>query len=72
MEILTTIAMIIIAWMMTSALFMLGYKSYGDETLIERIALGIICFPWLVCFVISGLISAFIDICEKKIKENKK
>jgi hypothetical protein len=52
---------------------MMTYKITGEEKRIEYIMIGIICFPWLICFIIAGLIDAFIGICEKKYrKEDKK
>lgn len=73
MEMILAIVMIIMGWMLTSACFMLKYRVTGEETRIERFMIGIVCFPWLICFVIGGLFTAFVEICEKKIKsENDK
>lgn len=73
MDLVVSIVLIILGWMLTSACFMMTYKITGEEKRIEYIMIGIICFPWLICFIIAGLIDAFIGICEKKIKsENDK
>lgn len=73
MDLVVSIVLIILGWMLTSACFMMTYGVTGDEGKIERIMIGIICFPWLICFIIAGLIDAFIGICEKKNKsENDK
>lgn len=73
MDLVVSIVLIILGWMLTSACFMMTYGVTGNEGKIERIMIGIICFPWLICFVIAGLVSAFIEICEKKYrKEDKK
>lgn len=73
MELILAVAMIMMGWMLISACFMLKYRVTGEETIVERIMIGIVCFPWLICFVIGELVNAFVSICEKKIKsENDK
>ena len=67
MEQIMILILVILIWMFASASFMLVYKITGEESKIEIFLLYLFCFPWLVIFVIGGLISTLIEICEKKI-----